>query len=228
MSDMFLGGPDSAVVLVAEDDDAVATLIEFKLKRAGIAVERVARGDIALERLAARARAGRPFGFAVLDGRLPGKDGIAVMEEASAFGWVAGGLLASADELADVSLPSGWQTLRKPFDVGVLLKLVQEGVAIGTATATLAEEDAVIETLRAEFRLSFGTKALELRGLLAESDPPRRAGLLVSFAHNLAGAAGTYGFRELSLLAASLEESLPGEDRDAAVRRLLERLSTGG
>jgi len=218
----------SGIVLLAEDDDSVAALVEFKLKRAGFAVERVARGDVAVDRLAAASRAGKPYVFAVLDGRLPGKDGVSIMEEASAFGWVRGGILASADELPAISLPEGWCKFRKPFDLGVLLGAVRSGIESWPRISTSSEEDSVITSLRAEFRLSFSSKASELRSLLGSMAGQDREEALLRFAHNLAGAAGTYGFEELSRLAARVEESEQGEGRAASARLLLERLSSGG
>ena len=219
---------DSRSVLLAEDDDSVATLVEFKLKRAGFGVERVARGDLALERLASAARAGEPFGFAVLDGRLPGKDGVTVMEDAAAFGWVAGGVLASADELASVTPPPGWIKLRKPFDLNVLLEFVRTGIESHAREAPVAEEDPVVESLRAEFRTSFAGKASELRRILDTVAGKDRDAELLRFAHNLAGSAGTYGFHAVSELAARVEESVPGGDFGAPAQQLLERLSSGG
>ncbi len=218
---------DSRAVLLAEDDESVATLVEFKLKRAGFGVERVARGDLALERLASAARAGEPYGFAVLDGRLPGKDGVTVMEEAAAFGWVAGGILASADELASVTPPPGWMKLRKPFDLNVLLEFVKTGIESRAREAAVAEEDPVVESLRAEFRSSFAGKASELRRILTSAAGEGRDSELLRFAHNLAGSAGTYGFHAVSELAARVEASVPGGDCEAPAQRLLACLSSG-
>jgi CheY-like chemotaxis protein len=216
-------------ILLAEDDDSVATLVAFKLKRAGFEVERVARGDLAFERLASAARSGSPFRFVILDGRLPGRDGISIMEEASAFGWVEAGVIASADEWVGLQLPRGWTTLRKPFDLSLLVDLVRQGiesspgrVSTGTRTDT---EDEVIAGLRADFRASFGVKSRSLNEILEQPEGESRTAALLAFAHNLAGAAGTYGFLELAERASRVESAAGDEARESSAQALLAKLN---
>jgi DNA-binding response OmpR family regulator len=61
-------------VLVAEDDDLIADLIDHKLRLKGIEVEVVPDGAEAWERI----RTGRPH-LVILDGMLPGLDGLEVL-----------------------------------------------------------------------------------------------------------------------------------------------------
>lgn len=61
-------------VLVAEDDDLIADLIGHKLRLKGFEVEIVADGADAWERI----RTGRPH-VVILDGMLPGLDGLDVL-----------------------------------------------------------------------------------------------------------------------------------------------------
>lgn len=61
-------------ILVAEDDDLLAELIEFKLQGAGYSVERVPDGESALEHIANR----HPDAL-LLDVMLPGIDGFEVL-----------------------------------------------------------------------------------------------------------------------------------------------------
>lgn len=61
-------------VLVAEDDDLIADLIDHKLRSKGIEVDIVADGAEAWERI----RTGRPH-LVILDGMLPGLDGLEVL-----------------------------------------------------------------------------------------------------------------------------------------------------
>jgi phosphate/sulfate permease len=108
------------------------------------------------------------------------------------------------------------------------LGAIQSGIESRPGISPTSEEDSVISSLRTEFRLSFSSKASELRSLLGSMAGQDREEALLRFAHNLAGAAGTYGFEELSRLAARVEESEQGEGRAASARLLLERLSSGG
>ncbi|WP_205407813.1 response regulator transcription factor [Thiohalospira halophila] len=61
-------------ILVAEDDDLLAELIEFKLQEAGFSVERVSDGESALDSVQKRT----PDAL-LLDIMLPGMDGFEVL-----------------------------------------------------------------------------------------------------------------------------------------------------
>jgi two-component system phosphate regulon response regulator PhoB len=69
----------SSHILVAEDDDLLAELIEFKLQEAGLGVERVGDGETALERVQ-----DRPPDALLLDIMLPGMDGFEVLRSLKA------------------------------------------------------------------------------------------------------------------------------------------------
>jgi CheY-like chemotaxis protein len=197
---------ESIRILLAEDDEAVGALLELKLKRMGYEVLRANTGDQAASLLATQARAGTPLDIALLDGRLPNRNGFSVMEEASAFSWVTGGILISADEYEAASLPPGWSSLRKPFDLNDLLARIQ--TLLGTVLPKISRERSnEVDRLTQEFVASWGQRADALEHILMESDGARRSALLSDFAHALAGTAGLYQLSPLEQLARTLEEA---------------------
>lgn len=73
-------------ILLVEDDDDIARLVEFRLRREGHAVTRCADGRAAIEAI----RAGAPADLAVLDVMLPYADGFEVLKALRAQpGWTA-------------------------------------------------------------------------------------------------------------------------------------------
>jgi DNA-binding response OmpR family regulator len=107
-------------ILVVEDDDAIARMLEIELADAGYAVARVARGDDAL-----RAIAEDDPDAVILDLRLPDRDGLSVCRQARREGFDVPILMLTAlDRLGDrvLGLDSGADDyLAKPFAVEELL-----------------------------------------------------------------------------------------------------------
>src|SRR4249919_291459 len=107
-------------ILVVEDDEAIARMLEIELADAGYQVQRVARGD---EALAVIAR-DRPDAV-VLDLRLPDRDGLSVCRQARREGHTVPLLMLTAlDRLGDrvLGLDAGADDyLPKPFAVEELL-----------------------------------------------------------------------------------------------------------
>jgi len=199
-------------ILFAEDDDSIADLIELKLKRLGFSIVRTRDGSEAARLLADKARSGTPFDIALLDGRLPKRNGFEVMEEAVAFSWVSGGLLISADAYDPAQLPENWGALRKPFDLNTLVARVQQCVdAIALSTSDVTDD---WERLSREFVASFTTRAEALERILGENDGFRRSELLDEFAHRFAGAAGLYQMKDLERLAAQIESEPDQKKKD--------------
>lgn len=107
-------------VLVAEDDDALRTVLERGLRENGYVVDTVADGDAALRWLRAYDHA-----VAIVDWRMPKKDGIAVLEEARRLGVRTPILMLTARD-APVDRVAGLHAgaddyLVKPFDFDELL-----------------------------------------------------------------------------------------------------------
>jgi two-component system, OmpR family, response regulator MprA len=111
---------DPARILVVEDDDAIARMLEVELVHAGYRVTCVARGADALAAIA-----GDDPDAVVLDLRLPDRDGLSVCRQARRDGFDRPILMLTAlDRLGDrvLGLDSGADDyLAKPFAIEELL-----------------------------------------------------------------------------------------------------------
>jgi DNA-binding response OmpR family regulator len=111
---------DEQRILVVEDDDAIARMLEIELTDAGYDVVRVARGDDALISIARDAPSA-----VVLDLRLPDRDGLSVCRQARRDGHDVPILMLTAlDRLGDrvLGLDVGADDyLAKPFAIEELL-----------------------------------------------------------------------------------------------------------
>jgi two-component system response regulator MprA len=107
-------------ILVVEDDDAIALMLEIELADAGYHVVRVARGDDALASMSRDAPSA-----VVLDIRLPDRDGLAVCRQARRDGYEGPILMLTAlDRLGDrvIGLDAGADDyVAKPFAIEELL-----------------------------------------------------------------------------------------------------------
>lgn len=110
-------------ILVVDDEESIRVALAFLLERAGHRVEVAPTGEEALRRLE-----GEVFDLLVLDLRLPGMDGFALLERARGFKVPPKVLVLSArDREADraKALALGAQAfLGKPFRVEDLLAQV--------------------------------------------------------------------------------------------------------
>lgn len=68
--------PEETMVVIAEDDDLAAAIIEHRLKREGVRCTRYRDGDSVLDGVR-----GEPVSLFVLDVKMPGKDGFEVLKE---------------------------------------------------------------------------------------------------------------------------------------------------
>ncbi len=128
------------LVVVAEDDRHIARLVELALEPLGLAVERLADGLAALERL------GRapPPDLVVLDLTLPGLGGLEVLGRLRGEGPARAVpvlvLSARGDAQRRAALEAGaTEYLSKPFDVEQLAALAARLLAAGPAPAAAAE-----------------------------------------------------------------------------------------
>jgi DNA-binding NtrC family response regulator len=132
-----------AEVLLVEDKESLRTMLAEALTAAGYAVEPVAAGDEAIRRLSE----GRRYALLLTDLKLPGADGLAVLDAALAadpgipvvvltgFGSVETAVAAMKKGAADF--------LSKPVDLELLLLIAERHVKArraGIARALLAEE----------------------------------------------------------------------------------------
>jgi DNA-binding response OmpR family regulator len=107
-------------LLLAEDDDALRSVLERGLREAGYVLDVAARGDDALHMLRLN-----DYAAAVLDWRMPGMDGVEVVGTMRRLGIASPVLMLTArDTAADrvEGLDAGADDyLVKPFDFGELL-----------------------------------------------------------------------------------------------------------
>jgi two-component system response regulator MprA len=112
--------PPEQRILVVEDDDAIARMLEIELADAGYGVQRVACGNDALIEMTRDAP-----NAVVLDLRLPDRDGLAVCRQARRDGYDGPILMLTAlDRLGDrvLGLDAGADDyLAKPFAIEELL-----------------------------------------------------------------------------------------------------------
>lgn len=119
-------------VLIVEDDDAVADMLELTFALEGLDVERIADGAAALARLD-----GPPADLVVLDLMMPEVDGYRLLEELRRRPeWAEVPVIIASALSDDEHVWKGWRTgadyyLSKPFDLDhlrrIALKLVAEG-----------------------------------------------------------------------------------------------------
>jgi len=114
-------------ILVVDDEAILRESLRDWLTNAGYEVEAVERGDEALELIKKR-----DFGVAILDFRLPGKNGIEVLREAREYRPQLQGIIITAYpswETAVESMKLGAvDYLSKPFNLDTLEKLVQKAL----------------------------------------------------------------------------------------------------
>ena len=78
--------------------------------------------------------------------------------------------------------------------------------------------------LRQRFLTRCADQLTELKAIACQGDPLPGSDPLIKIAHSLAGAAGTFGFAEISARASALETLLINQADGAAVRAALDAL----
>jgi len=141
-------------LLLVEDDDTIATFVAKGLEEAGFAVDRAGEGSLGQEMALATA-----YDAAVVDVMLPGKDGLAVVEDLRRRGVRTPVLFLSARHTVDDRVrglqAGGDDYLVKPFAFAELLARVQALVrrASGVGEATrLSVGDLELDLLSREVR----------------------------------------------------------------------------
>lgn len=139
-------------ILIAEDDDAIRTLVETVLRRRGFRVDTARNGIEALERMKAST-----FALVILDLMMPRMSGYEVLEHLgtqppSTRPLVL--LLTAGLEPRpfDTALVIG--TIHKPFDLDLLVDVVRGCLAAAAVPKTAVEEHAPIATPMPESRLN--------------------------------------------------------------------------
>ncbi|HEX8342653.1 MAG TPA: PAS domain-containing protein [Tepidisphaeraceae bacterium] len=220
-------------VLVAEDSADTQWLIAAYLQRAGAKVCIVDNGAQAVDAALRAEAGGRPFDLILMDFQMPGLDGPAATRALRQKGYrrpiVA--LTASAmPQERTLFLAAGANAyLTKPIDTDLFFATVARYLPARPAPArppspgdttlisTLAGDQVVgplVDSFLDELREQVGA----LAGIAHDVDPSQTG----QIAHQIKGAAGSYGFPTITRAAADLEHAVGQGDADAAATLLAE------
>ena len=192
-------------VLLVEDGADNQRLISLRLRHAGASVTVAENGRAALDRLASE-----NFDLVLMDLQMPTMDGYTAMAQLRRDGCMVPvvALTARAGSAErEKCLAAGFEDyLTKPIDKPKLRACLSKYLQATSAAieapivSTLAEDREVKDLLQQFVKLLPG-KVHELQGLLRRHDPEP----LRKFVHQINGAAGGYGFPEITQSAARLE-----------------------
>jgi DNA-binding response OmpR family regulator len=119
------GGKEMKPVLIVEDEAIMRESLRDWLKDGGYEVETAEEGEDALQKIGER-----EFGVAVLDLRLPGKDGLEVLREATAQNPKLKGIIITAYPSVETAVQAmkmgAVDYIVKPFTPDALEKAIQE------------------------------------------------------------------------------------------------------
>ena len=195
-------------VLLAEDGMDNQRLISLRLRHAGVSVIIAENGRAALERLASER-----FDLVLMDLQMPEMDGFSAVARLRRDGCklpvvALTARAGSADR--EKCLAAGFDDfLTKPIDKAKLWNCLgrylpaSAGAIAPALVSTLAEDPEVKDLLR-DFINMLPGKVEQFHALLKRRDPQA----LRQFAHQINGAAGGYGFPEITRSAGHLEAML--------------------
>jgi two-component system nitrogen regulation response regulator GlnG len=127
----------SARILIADDEESLRWVLAKGLRAAGYDVTAVADGESAL-----RAFEAEPFDLAFLDVRMPGLDGLAVLERLRALRPDASVVVMTAHGTMDTAIKAmqrgAYDYLAKPFDLDEVLLLTERALAAGRLNQEVA------------------------------------------------------------------------------------------
>ena len=130
--------PSTASILVVDDDTDIATNVTDILKDSGYHVDTAHNGPDAIG--LARARA---YDMVILDYKMPGMDGAEVYRQIRQIQPVTVAVMVTAfagDGGVQDAVDAGtWRVLRKPMNVGELLRLIE--IALQQKTVLLVDDD---------------------------------------------------------------------------------------
>jgi CheY-like chemotaxis protein len=216
----------SGSVLLAEDGPDNQLLVSTILSRSGLEVETAGDGRIAVDRALAAWRAGTPFQVILMDMQMPELDGYGATMELRGQGYRGAIVALTAHGLAgerERCLSAGCdEYLTKPVDRRELLSVVARYVAerdAGSAApivSAFADDPDMTEVVE-RFVAALPTRVAEMQ---AAARNPDSADTLRRLAHQMKGAAGGYGFPQITTAAARVEEALKDQRRPEALRAL--------
>jgi CheY-like chemotaxis protein/HPt (histidine-containing phosphotransfer) domain-containing protein len=237
-----------ATVLLAEDGLDNQVLIAKHLTRAGITVTVVENGELAMQKALAAALAGRPYDVILMDMQMPVMDGYAATSALRRKGYKGPIVALTAHAMAgdrERCIAAGCTDyLTKPITRKKLIEAVSEhakrapahGVALEipmvpavSDSPRAANDDVIVSEFADDAEM---TELVE--GFVAGlGDSIERAQVAMTtndmvvlqrVAHQLKGAAGGYGFMQITEAAASLEHAVRQRD-EGVPKKLAEVIS---
>jgi DNA-binding NtrC family response regulator len=128
-TDRTRGKKDSARILIVDDDDGIRAVLAEALSRRGYQVQKAPDGLWVSRALHSGAFS---FDLVVLDWKMPGLDGLAVLRQLRNFAPEMPVILisiAADDQLRVEALSQGaFEVLRKPMNFGALVSLVERAL----------------------------------------------------------------------------------------------------
>lgn len=162
------GGVEMKPVLIVEDEDIMRESLRDWLKDEGYEVETAEEGEEALRRIGEK-----DFGVAVLDLRLPGKDGIEVLKEATARNPKLKGIIITAYPSVETAVQAmkigAVDYVVKPFAPDALEKSIK--AVLGPVQVEIKPEQTKAELAIAEGPVVEEEKAEEIVAITAEEIP---------------------------------------------------------
>ena len=152
-------------VLIVEDETIMRESLRDWLKDEGYEVETAEEGEEALQRIGKE-----KFGIAVLDLRLPGKDGLEVLREAKAQDPKLKGIIITAYPSVETAVEAmkigAVDYIVKPFTPDALEKSIQ--AVLGPVQAEIKSEEAKVEAAAAEAAVVEEAKVEEIIAITEE------------------------------------------------------------
>ncbi len=147
-------------VLIVEDETIMRESLRDWLKEGGYEVDTAGSGEEALQKIREK-----EFGVAVLDLKLPGKDGLEVLREATAQNPKFKGVIMTAYPSVETAVEAmkigAVDYIVKPFTPDALEKAIQE--VLGPVQAEIKPEETKVEAAAGEAAAVEDTKVEELQ-----------------------------------------------------------------
>jgi len=210
----------SCSVLLAEDGRDNQLLIKTLLVKAGATVTIVADGQLAVEEARAALAAGKPYDVILMDMQMPVLDGFAATSKLREGGY--GGPIVALTAHSSVGDRERCEKagcndyLVKPVDRARLTATVARYVSNAASEEALLS--AIVDEDMKEIVDQFVRNLQDRGAAILRASQASDTAELGRLAHQLRGAAGSYGFPRITEAAAALEDGL-SEGLDASVLR---------
>jgi CheY-like chemotaxis protein len=221
-------------VLLAEDGVDNQALIEFYLNELGLQVTTVANGRLARDSALRASQDGRPFDLVLMDMQMPELDGYEATGQLRAAGYDRPIIALTAHAMEsdrEKCLAAGCNDfVTKPIDRSAFRATLERNLANIPSTPEPHEPRDALAELLAKPRMAqlvdrfvrgLDQRVQSLRDAIAADDQQQ----LKVLAHQLKGAAGGYGFPEISRAAAGFEAAVNEHDLQSLQAQLDQLIS---